>query len=213
MDLQATNGRILSLCKEEIVKTEKIRDTRSQEAIRKAVLSLARHKPVEKISITEICREASVHRSTFYKYYGCQSDVVKDMLNRLILHTADHVMASLRGGSSIRDALVSALEYMAENQAQIGLLLKECDYSFFRDVKLSLPDFQMKLVSFFPSSMSQREKRAYASFIQYGTLHLVVEWLLGGCVISPQEEVNVIFSVLSKVMGSPLQNLEKMDDK
>ena len=98
MDLQATNGRILSLCKEEIVKTEKIRDTRSQEAIRKAVLSLARHKPVEKISITEICREASVHRSTFYKYYGCQSDVVKDMLNRLILHTADHVMASLRGG-------------------------------------------------------------------------------------------------------------------
>ena len=117
------------------------------------------------------------------------------------------------GGSSIRDALVSALEYMAENQAQIGLLLKECDYSFFRDVKLPLPDFQMKLVSFFPSSMSQREKRAYASFIQYGTLHLVVEWLLGGCVISPQEEVNVISSVLSKVMGSPLQNPEKMDDK
>ena len=82
------------------MKTEKIRDTRSQEAIRKAVLSLARHKPVEKISITEICREASVHRSTFYKYYGCQSDVVKDMLNRLILHTADHVMASLRGGAA-----------------------------------------------------------------------------------------------------------------
>lgn len=185
------------------MKTQGIRNTRSRDVIRKAVLALAQNKSVQKISITEICQEAGVHRSTFYKYYGCQSDVVKDILNELVLHTADHVMTCLRAGSSIRTALCNALEYLAENQGQIGLLLKECDYSFFREFKIQLPDFQTGMVSALSASMSQREKQAYASFVQYGTLHLVLEWVLGGCVVSPQEEVNLIFSVLSKVMGDP----------
>ena len=195
------------------MKTQGIRNTGSRDAIRKAVLELAQNKPMQKISITEICQKAGVRRSTFYKYYGCQSDVVKDILNELVLHTADHVMTYLQAGSSIRAALCNALEYLKENQRQIGLLLKECDYSFLREIKIQLPDFQTRMVSALPSSMSQRENQAYASFIQYGTLHLVLEWLLGGCTISPQEEVNMIFSVLSKVMGSPWQSPEKMDDK
>lgn len=185
------------------MKTQGIRNTRSRDAIRKAVLALAQNKPVQKISITEICQEAGIHRSTFYKYYGCQSDVVKDILNELVLYTADHVMTCLRAGSSIRTALCNALEYLAENQGQIGLLLKECDYSFFKEIKIQLPDFQTGMVSALSDSMPQREKQAYASFVQYGTLHLVLEWVLGGCVVSPQEEVNLIFSVLSKVMGDP----------
>ena len=182
------------------MKTQRIRNTRSRDAIRKAVLSLAQSKPVRKISITEICQKAAVHRSTFYKYYGCQSDVVKDILDELILHTADHMMTCLREGSSIRTALCSALAYVAENQEQIRLLLEECDYSFFRDNKIQLPDFQARLASSLPVSMSQREKLAYASFVQYGTLHLVLEWVLGGCAITPQEEVELIFSVLSKAL-------------
>ena len=182
------------------MKAQGIRNTRSRAAIQKAVLSLAQSTPVQKISITEICQKAAVHRSTFYKYYGCQLDVVKDILHELLLHTADHVMACLQEGSSIRTALCSALTYVAENQEQIRLLLKECDYSFFRDIKIQLPNFQEGLMASLPASMSQREKQAYASFVQYGTLHLVLEWVLGGCVVTPEEEVELIFSVLSKAL-------------
>ena len=45
--------------------TAKGRAGGAQDAIRRAVLRLAARKPLHKISVTEICREAPVHRSTF----------------------------------------------------------------------------------------------------------------------------------------------------
>lgn len=42
---------------------------RSEKAIKESMLKLMKEKPLEKISVTDICREADINRSTFYTHY------------------------------------------------------------------------------------------------------------------------------------------------
>ena len=93
--------------------TAKERAGGAQDAIRRAVLRLAARKPLHKISVTEICREAPVHRSTFYKYYGSPYDVMGEIRRLLVAHTAESVMHSLQAGANMHDALCNALEEAA----------------------------------------------------------------------------------------------------
>ena len=41
----------------------------TKQAIRDSFLKLLSEKPIEKISVTEICREAEINRGTFYSHY------------------------------------------------------------------------------------------------------------------------------------------------
>ena len=127
--------------------TAKDRAGGAQDAIRHAVLRLAARKPLHKISVTEICREAPVHRSTFYKYYGSPYDVMGEIQRLLVAHTAESVMHSLQAGANMHDALCNALKYVRENQETVRLLLKLGDYSLFQEVKDQLPDFHSVLKS------------------------------------------------------------------
>ena len=104
----------------------------AQDAIRRAVLRLAARKPLHKISVTEVCREAPVHRSTFYKYYGSPYDVMGEIRRLLVAHTAESVMHSLQAGTNMHDALCNALKYVRENQETVRLLLKLGDCSLFQ---------------------------------------------------------------------------------
>ena len=54
------------------MRKEDRRNSYTRKAIRDAVFSLLRTKPIERISVTEVCKLADINRSTFYlHYYDC----------------------------------------------------------------------------------------------------------------------------------------------
>ena len=54
--------------KGEIMKTD-LRIIKTKEALRSALLSVLKQKPLESISVSELCRVAKVNRGTFYLHY------------------------------------------------------------------------------------------------------------------------------------------------
>lgn len=44
-----------------------------------SLLYLMQTKPIDEISVSELCRQAQVNRTTFYKYYACPHDILKDI--------------------------------------------------------------------------------------------------------------------------------------
>ena len=46
----------------------KKQQARRKEALGNSLLVLLRKEPLEKITVDQICREAGVHRSTFYRF-------------------------------------------------------------------------------------------------------------------------------------------------
>lgn len=55
----------------------------TKQAIRKGFLRLIAQKPIEKISVTEICREADINRGTFYAHYTDPYELKTSLENEL----------------------------------------------------------------------------------------------------------------------------------
>ena len=53
----------------------------SKMLLKNALIKLLKEKPLEKITIYELCAEAQLNRVTFYKYYGSQYDLLTDIEN------------------------------------------------------------------------------------------------------------------------------------
>jgi len=52
------------------------RGRRTREALHRALLAIMEEKPVAQITVSELCRGAAIHRTTFYKHYSDVPDFV-----------------------------------------------------------------------------------------------------------------------------------------
>ena len=62
---------------------EDLRIQKTRRDLRKSILNLLREKPLEKISVTEICDNAMINRMTFYKYYEDKFILLDDAFNEI----------------------------------------------------------------------------------------------------------------------------------
>ncbi|GLY28569.1 TetR/AcrR family transcriptional regulator [Kineosporia sp. NBRC 101731] len=56
------------------------RQRRSRERLHQAVLRLAQERPVTQVSVSELAREAGVHRSTFYEHASSPDELLRQAL-------------------------------------------------------------------------------------------------------------------------------------
>ena len=69
----------------EIVKKAEYRSAaRSRRLIRDAYVNLMQEKPIDKISISDIVREADLNRGTFYAHYSNPMDVLMEIANEIL---------------------------------------------------------------------------------------------------------------------------------
>lgn len=54
----------------------------TKNALRSALVDLLKEKPIEKISVSEICRAADVHRNTFYSHYATPEELMEDLVTQ-----------------------------------------------------------------------------------------------------------------------------------
>ena len=59
------------------MENQRIRVTKRM--LKEALVKLLENKPIEKVSVLEICQTAEINRTTFYKYYGSQYDLMSDI--------------------------------------------------------------------------------------------------------------------------------------
>lgn len=57
---------------------EDLRIQKTRRDLRNSIISLLKKKPIEKITVIEICNEAMVNRITFYKYYEDKYQLLND---------------------------------------------------------------------------------------------------------------------------------------
>ena len=67
----------------------------AQEAMETAFISLLRKKPLEKISVTELCQKAGVNRSTFYAHYLDVYDLMDQVTNGFIQKMFRDIVVSI----------------------------------------------------------------------------------------------------------------------
>ena len=102
----------------------------TKKLLRESVIELMEQKPLNKISIKDICDNADVNRTTFYKYYGDQFELVKEAEDE-VLEKLGEFLGNLKSDTLVISMLETFLYYIKENGYAYHILLNNSsDYSF-----------------------------------------------------------------------------------
>ena len=75
--------------------------------LKESLIKMLETENIYKISIRELCEQAGINRSTFYKYYGSQFDLLREMEEDMLHHVQQTLMESERAKTESISGAVS----------------------------------------------------------------------------------------------------------
>ena len=164
----------------------------TKELIRKSLFELLEEKQINKITISELCKKADINRSTFYKYYGSQYDVLEDMEKEAIVKINDLLMNTPNDNS-----LILLLEFLKRHQDEIRIFF-ECnlDGELVKRI-LSLQSILSRIQEICPKD----NYKYIENYILFGSIATIKDWLDNGC----QESTEFISLAITKIIYKLIQ--------
>ncbi len=174
----------------------------TKSVIRQALFDLMEDKPINKITVTDICKEADINRSTFYSYYEDVYALLSHIQNDLF----ENVMLSLNSDNWYQDLL----KLVDENRDLCRVLIgPHGDASFMRQLlylgyensvnawKKNYPDASPEMLDYFYAYMSS------------GVIGMLENWVFSDYALSIEE----VGEMLKGVSLEGLHYLEKTEKK
>ncbi|RNL37804.1 TetR/AcrR family transcriptional regulator [Paraeggerthella hongkongensis] len=164
----------------------------SKALLKEALVRLLESKPIDKITIYELCAEAQINRTTFYKYYGSQQDVLRDIENELFSMLEKHLAESVEGDEQ---SFVSVLRYLDMEQRKFLALVNATPDQQFSERLFNIEPVRAYFASSAFGEGDDSEKEYLRLFLCQGGYAIVREWLNKTPHESPQEISNLLIKL------------------
>ena len=174
-------------------KREDRRTVCSKKAIRESLLALMEEKPLNKITVREICEKADVNRSTFYAYYMDIYDLHRAILKEYFRyqHRIISECKSILGSRPDITALTVA-DFADFYLVYFSIVLDNKElyrYVFNQNSSAAIHVnmrklFYRELVRLLPAETPEKIREAFFAsfiFVSGGVTFLIMEWLNNGC--------------------------------
>ncbi len=176
----------------------------TRKVIRDSFYALLKEKPVEKITVRELCEKAEINRATFYKHYQDCYDLLDKIEEEALVHF-DELLASveIRG---LQPTLLDILRTIQENAASFEAFNRQSDNrSFIHRLAgrcFHYMEQRIPLASEFNQEKNQ-QGMTY-SFLAGGVVAVMEFWMHGGCKEPPEQVGALIVELTGKVVSHPL---------
>ena len=175
----------------------------TQTIIKKAFLELLHQKPMNKITVREICERAEINRSTFYKHYLDCYDLVDQHKEEALLQL-DDLMADMEGNEAM-PVLLAILQAMKNHAdtfklfgpgAGAGEFTRQAVQRCYRylDLHLSCSPRQ---------GWAEWQKEISCTFLIGGISSVIEQWMQCGCKEPPEQIAEAVLS-LSEIVTAGL---------
>ncbi len=170
-------------------KKENLRKRETKERIHQALLKLVRQKDVNKITVSDICNEAQIHRTTFYGHYLDVLDLtdhVTEELNEQMIQRFDGTSSTIQDGG-----FEMLFQLIQENKEYFQLY-------FLLNQKIALPKLPEQLEQNLKCLIDQfgyddvDELQYHQDFFTAGLTAIITKWVNDGCDKSVSYMTNII---------------------
>lgn len=169
--------------------------------IREAFFACLEEKPINKITVKEICDIAEINRATFYKHYADPFDLMQKLEEEVIKGMQQGIENS--AGSSSHSLLLTIIK---------GIMNKENSYALLTSSNGD-PGFASRISELFyqgcrprlaqhMSGCTEAEKDAAYLFVAGGCGQLIDAWVKDGMKTSPEEVADSLRGICSVFMES-----------
>lgn len=159
--------------------TENQRVRLTKRLLKESLSKLMEQKNISKISISELCTEAGINRTTFYNHYGSQYEVLEEIGYDLINKIMESANADCKNCDwSLGQEVAEFCRYLKANKKEALFLLTnfEADsqviQEFFKRRFTNQPDYNK-----FMTHYDDNTKLLLNTFMTNGIYNLIRKWL------------------------------------
>lgn len=162
-------------------------------SIDEAFLSLLRVKPLNQITIKELCDRAGIDRSTFYRHYRSVDGLMETTEQNLL---ADLDVRLEKKHATMKEVLIEVLEAIKSNGERYTVLFSENGDPTFpsRVLRIAYGHSTENLEELYPT-LSTTKKRWLFDYVAYGLSAIWKDWIEAG-MREPTSEVAHFASLL-----------------
>lgn len=147
----------------------------SKKMLKDALLDLLQEKSLSKISVLEICETAQINRTTFYKYYGSQLDLLGDIETDFLSQMDDQIALVLNESPN---AVVAVLGSLYDKRRVFCTLVNAVPGQRFASHFFELPSISAVFESLAEvDGFSRQHEKYIREFVCQGTFAVLCEWL------------------------------------
>ena len=189
------------------------REARTLGMIREAFLDLLKKKPIEKISIGELCEKANVHRSTFYRHYtdiyALMDCIYDDAYHEIFTSFASTLQRGTYDFDHIGYNMILAVCTMTEQkQKHYRMLLFSRNSPLIQ--RLADGIYELYLGEHIASYTPGPEPGLHYRYLTYGIIGVWSGWIRDGCKVPKEQVARAIkkqmdgfFTIVSYEYGPP----------
>ena len=178
---------------------EDLRIRTTKNMIHQALIRLLKSKPLEKITVVELCKQAQVNRSTFYKYYGSQYDVLEDIVQNLFHQLGEFSVKSQSGPQKMIFSK-EMLAFLLEHKQLCQTLLDCVPSPYFQNKLLNILQYDDSFSKKFSDKYSEEQKRILFAYYQHGCFGIMSHWLHSETPMSVDQLFDVMYKLRQNIM-------------
>ena len=143
--------------------------------LKEGLLKLLKDKQLNQISIYELCKTSGINRTTFYKYYGSQNDLLNEIETDFFAQIGEDLKHII---SQNPNALISILEHLYEQRELFCILVQAIPEQTFAEHLFHIPTINAIFKNMVDSSGYSEIKAKYVKqFVFQGTYAVLRDWL------------------------------------
>ncbi|MCC8141791.1 MAG: TetR/AcrR family transcriptional regulator [Lachnospiraceae bacterium] len=147
----------------------------SKSMLKGALLKLLKEKSLNQISIYEICQTAQINRTTFYKYYGSQTDLLQEIETDFFSQLNEDLKDII---DQAPNALGQVLDHLYEQREIFCILVQATPTREFTDQLFSIPSIGSLFQSLMDTeNYSETQARYIRQFVFQGAFAVLCDWL------------------------------------
>ena len=161
----------------------------TQRVLKEALIEILNEKPIDRVTVKEICDRADINRSTFYVHYGSPQELLESVAKEMY----EKINEKKKDFDDIKTYMAGICDIMYENRELMKLFVKTGNIeSMFGIAELWKNDFI--------SMVEQKEKNRFEAdaaflFITCGAFAVLNTWLLGYIPMTRDQVVDKIHSL------------------
>jgi AcrR family transcriptional regulator len=176
----------------------------TQMVLKEALLEILQDRPIERISVKEICDRADVNRSTFYVHYGSPMELLDSIKDDMY----DEIKSVNTGYSDMLSFLTGVFDIMYKHRRLLKLLTRGMAHMdiMLRIFDLWKDDFKRAMMQ--ANVPEDKWDTAYL-FVSCGTSAMICVWAMGESDKTSRELAEEVYSLVTSGINGYIKEADK----